>query len=99
MIASMFLLLLAVAQPGPDRIDLDPAHISVEVGETTTVTATVRSRDGTVIPDAPVRWIAMNPEVAAVDQAGQVTAVSPGEARIAARAWMASMLSLPGSPS
>ena len=86
MIASIFLLLLAGAQPGPDRIDLDPAHIAVEVGETTTVTATVRSRDGTVIPDASVRWIAMNPEVAAVDQAGQVTAVSPGEARIAARA-------------
>ncbi len=86
MIASMFLLLLAGAQTGPDRIDLDPAHVTVEVGETTTIAATVRSSDGAVIPDAPLRWIAMNPEVAAVDQAGQVTAVSPGEARIAARA-------------
>ena len=85
MIASTLLLLLAGAQAGPDRIDLDPARMTLDTGETVTVTATVWSDDGMVIADAPVRWIAMNPEVAAVDQAGQVTAVSPGEARIAAR--------------
>ena len=85
MIASTLLLLLAGAQAGPDRIDLDPARMTLDAGETVTVTATVWSDDGMVIADAPVRWIAMNPEVAAVDQAGQVTAVSPGEARIAAR--------------
>ena len=85
MIASTLLLLLAGAQTGPDRIDLDPARMTLDTGETVTVTATVWSDDGMVIADALVRWIAMNPEVAAVDQAGQVTAVSPGEARIAAR--------------
>ncbi len=85
MIASTLLLLLAGVQAGPDRIDLDPARMTLDTGETVTVTATVWSDDGMVIADAPVRWIAMNPEVAAVDQAGQVTAVSPGEARIAAR--------------
>ena len=85
MTASTLLLLLAGLQAGPDRIDLDPARMTLDAGETVTVTATVRSGDGMVIADAPVRWIAMNPEVAAVDQAGQVTAVSPGEARIAAR--------------
>ena len=85
MTASTLLLLLAGVQAGPDRIDLDPVRMALDAGETVTVTATVWSDDGTVIADAPVRWIAMNPEVAAVDQAGQVTAVSPGEARIAAR--------------
>ena len=85
MIASILPLLLAGAQAGPDRIDLDPAQMTLDAGETVTVTATVRSREGTVIADAPVRWIAMNPEVAAVDGTGRVTAVSPGEARIAAR--------------
>ena len=85
MTTSTLLFLLAAAFPGPDRIDLDPSSMTIDAGETTTVTATVYHEDGTVLPDAPLRWITMNPEVAAVDQAGQVTGVSPGEARIAAR--------------
>ena len=80
------LLLLANALPGPDRIELDPATMTIDAGETVSVTATAYDEDGTVLADPPVRWIAMNPEVAQVDQAGQVTGVSPGEARIAARA-------------
>jgi len=85
MTTSTILLLLAGAQMGPDRIDLDPAGLTLDAGETVTVTATVRDENGSVLADAPIRWIAMTPEVAAVDQAGQVTAVSAGEARIAAR--------------
>ena len=85
MTTSTVLLLLAGIQPGPDRIDLDPSALILEAGDAVTVTATVRDAGGAVLADAPVRWIAMTPEVAAVDQAGQVTAVSPGEARIAAR--------------
>ena len=85
MTTSAVLLLLAGVQAGPDRIDLDPSQMTLDAEETVTVTATVRSADGAVLADAPVRWIAMNPEVAVVDQSGQVTAVSPGEARIAAR--------------
>ena len=85
MTTSAVLLLLAGVQAGPDRIDLDPSRMTLDAGETVAVTATVRSADGAVLADAPVRWIAMNPEVATVDQEGLVTAVSPGEARIAAR--------------
>ena len=85
MTAPTILFLLAATLSGPDRIDLDPSSVTVDAGETVTVTATVRHEDGTVLPDAPVRWIATNPEVAAVDQSGRVTGVSPGEARIAAR--------------
>ena len=80
------LLLLATALPGPDRIELDPATMTIDAAETVSVTATAYDEDGTVLADPPVRWIAMNPEVAQVDQAGQVTGISPGEARIAARA-------------
>lgn len=85
MTTSTVLLLLAGIQPGPDRIDLDPSSLILDAGETVTVTATVRDADGAALADAPVRWIAMTPEVAVVDQAGQVTAVAPGEARVAAR--------------
>ena len=85
MTTSTVLLLLAGIQPGPDRIDLDPSSLILDAGEAVTVTATVRDANGAALADAPVRWIAMTPEVAVVDQAGQVTAVSPGEARVAAR--------------
>ncbi|MDE2974175.1 MAG: Ig-like domain-containing protein [Gemmatimonadota bacterium] len=85
MTAPTILFLLAATLFGPDRIDLGPSSVTVDAGETVTVTATVRHEDGTVLPDAPVRWIATNTEVAAVDQSGRVTGVSPGEARIAAR--------------
>ena len=86
MTTSTLLLLLATTLPGPDRIELTPASMTIDAGETVTVTATAYDEDGTELPDPPVRWIAMNPEVAQVDQAGQVTGISPGEARIAARA-------------
>ena len=86
MTTTTLLLLLAATLPGPDRIELTPASMTIDAGETVSVTATAYDEDGTMLPDPPVRWIAMNPEVAAVDQAGQVTGVSPGEARIAARA-------------
>ena len=85
MTTSALLMLLAGVQTGPDRIDLDPSSLTLDAGETATVTATVHDESGTVLAEAPVLWIAMTPEVAAVDQSGQVTAVSPGEARIAAR--------------
>jgi len=86
MTMSTLILLLATTFTGPDRIELTPASMTIDAGETVSVTATAYDEDGTVLPDPPVRWIAMNPEVAAVDQTGQVTGVSPGEARIAARA-------------
>ena len=80
------LLLLTTILPGPDRIELTPASMTIDAGETISVTATAYDEDGTLLPDPPVRWIAMNPEVAQVDQAGQVTGIAPGETRIAARA-------------
>ena len=86
MTTTTLLLLLATALPGPDRIELNPASMTIDAGETISVTATAYDEDGTLLPDPPVRWITMNPEVAQVDQAGQVTGIAPGETRIAARA-------------
>ena len=85
MTTTALLLVLAGAQAGPDRIDLDPSNLTLDAGQTATVAATVRDETGAVLDAAPVFWIAMNPEVAQVTQSGVVTAVSPGEARIAAR--------------
>ena len=85
MTTSTLLLLLATVQAGPDRIDLDPSRLTLDAGDTATVTATVRADDGSVLADATVNWFTLTPEIVAVNQAGQVTAVSPGEGRIAAR--------------
>ena len=86
MTTSAFLLLLAGVQAGPDRIELDPASLTLDVGETANVTATVFDESGTVLADAPLLWMMMSPEVVEVDQNGRVWAVGPGEGRIAARA-------------
>ena len=85
MTTSTLLLLLATVQAGPDRIDLEPSRLTLDAGDTATVTATVRADDGSVLADATVNWFTLTPEIVAVNQAGQVTAVSPGEGRIAAR--------------
>ena len=85
MTTTALLMVLAGIQTGPDRIDLDPSSLTLEAGERATVTATVRDEAGAALADAPVLWMSMTPEVAQVDQSGIVTAISPGEGRIAAR--------------
>ncbi len=91
MIAPAALLLAAAfqatppAQPPAARVDVEPDRATLEVGETVALVATAASADGSVLDGATVTWFAMVPEVASVDQAGRVTAVSPGEARIGVR--------------
>ena len=86
MTTTALLMVLAGIQTGPDRIDLDPSSLTLDAGETATVAATVRDEAGTALADATVLWMSMTPEVAQVDQSGNVMAISPGEGRIAARA-------------
>ncbi len=85
MTTTALLMVLAGIQTGTDRIDLDPSSLTLDSGDRATVTATVRDEAGAVLADAPVLWMSMTPEVAQVDQGGVVTAISPGEGRIAAR--------------
>ena len=86
MTTTALLVVLAGIQTGPDRIDLDPSSLTLDAGERAAVAATVRDEAGAVLADAPVLWMSMTPEVAQVDQSGNVMAISPGEGRIAARA-------------
>ena len=73
-------------QVAPARVDPEPARIALEAGESAVVEAAVFGAEGSVLDGMAVTWLALAPEVAQVDQDGRVTAVSPGEARVAARA-------------
>ena len=72
---------LSVIIPVTD-VSLNKTSTTIARGETETLTATVKP-DGT---GSTVEWTSSNPSVAAVDQRGEVTAVSAGNATITATA-------------
>ncbi len=85
--------------PSPPPPAVPPPAATVEVaptsvvfkslGDTETLAATVRSRDGAVLPNASVTWASSDPAVASVD-AGTVTALSNGETSVTATSGAAS---------
>ena len=64
-------------------VKLDNSSVSLKVGETTNLKATVSPSTAT---NKSVTWESSTPGVATVDQNGKVTAVSPGEAIITVKA-------------
>lgn len=71
----------AVVEVG--AVALDREELTLEVGETATLVATVSPADAT---DKSVRWNSSNPEVVSVSQSGVVTAVAVGTATVYAQA-------------
>jgi uncharacterized protein YjdB len=63
-------------------VRIEPRTVSLRVGETRELTATVQLSDGTLSPN--VGWTSTNRAVALVSGAGLVTAVGPGRATITA---------------
>ena len=64
-------------------VTLDPTELSLFTGESETLTAKVLPETAT---DKSVTWESSNPDVATVDQSGNVKAVAPGTATITATA-------------
>ena len=64
-------------------VKLDKSSVSLKVGETTNLKATVSPSTAT---NKSVTWESSNTAVATVDQNGKVTAVAPGEATITVKA-------------
>ncbi len=62
-------------------IDLDRSKVSLEIGQTASLTATVRPRNAT---DKTVVWSSDDESIASVDQQGLVTGVAEGETTITA---------------
>lgn len=65
-------------------VTLDSSSVSLEVGQSTTVRATVRDAGGHVL-QRPVTWISDNPAIARVGSTGVITAAGLGVTGITAR--------------
>jgi hypothetical protein len=73
------------AGPRPARVDVTPARLEVEVGQTKKFSATAFDDDGYRLDVKPTAWFAAPFDVAAAtDENGSVTFYLPGEVRIGA---------------
>ncbi len=72
-----------MVKPGPiTRIDIEPVKTALVVGATTKLFAIARSSEGNPRSDVSINWTSSKPDVAAVDAAGVVMAMSPGQTTI-----------------
>ena len=65
-------------------ITVSPATITLRVSNQRVFTAVVKNSSGAVMTGRTVRWSSSNSSIAAVDQTGNVIALTPGTAAIAA---------------
>jgi uncharacterized protein YjdB len=75
---------LTVVVPSPSRVVVIPEMARLTRGSRTKLAAEVRDQLGNVLPSASVSWSSMNPTVATVSSAGEVTAVGEGTALVRA---------------
>lgn len=68
------------------EIEVIPALLQALVDDQSPLAIELRDMDGNLLPDRPVRWASLDPQVASVDDQGVVTAVGPGQALITATA-------------
>ncbi|HEU4629955.1 MAG TPA: Ig-like domain-containing protein [Gemmatimonadaceae bacterium] len=73
---------LEVLRKRVGRVTLSASSTEGEVGDTLTVTATVRAADDEVLEDRDVSYTSSAPDVATVDAAGRVIGRGPGSATI-----------------
>lgn len=75
---------VTVASPPVASVTVQPSAASVQVGATTTLTATAKDASGTVVTTAPITWNSSNTSVATVSGSGVVTGRAVGTATISA---------------
>jgi hypothetical protein len=74
-----------MVKPGPvTHIDIEPVKTPLVVGATTKLSAVARGSEGNPRSDVQINWTSSKPDVATVDAAGVVTAISPGQTTISA---------------
>ena len=72
-------------------ITVAPPSVSITVGQTSQLSATVKDASGATIAGAPVSWSVDNPGVATVSSTGLVTGISAGSATVTASSGPAHM--------
>lgn len=68
----------------PARVDISPARLEAEVGQSLRFTAQGFDEDGGRLDDKPSSWFATPFDLAAADENGAVTLYAPGEVRVGA---------------
>ncbi|HEX6815142.1 MAG TPA: Ig-like domain-containing protein [Gemmatimonadaceae bacterium] len=81
---------IVVQPPVAASVQVSPGATTLVVGDSTTLTATVKDSSGAVISGAPVTWSSDNTAAATVSAAGVVKAVGAGGATITAKSGNAS---------
>ena len=75
---------ITVIPPPVASVEVTPADLELEAGETATLTATLRDAAGNALTGRSVVWASSATGVATVDAEGLVTAVAPGQAVLTA---------------
>ncbi len=73
------------AAPVVTTVDVTPPSAAPFMGDTLSLTATVKDQHGTVMAEKTVSWSSGNPALATVDATGRVIAVAPGSVTITAQ--------------
>jgi uncharacterized protein YjdB len=77
----------SIGPPGPPTvasIEIVPSTLSMAVGETAQLAATVRAEDGSVLTDRSITWATSDAAIAGVDGSGTVTGMGGGQATLTA---------------
>jgi uncharacterized protein YjdB len=75
---------ITVSQSAVATVAVVPSPLSMTVGQTTQLTATLKDALGSVLSGRTVSWSSSNSAVATVSPQGMLTAVAPGSATISA---------------
>ena len=77
----------SVGPPGPPAVasvEIVPSSLTMTVGETAQLAATVRAEDGSVLTGRSITWTTSDAAVAGVDGSGLVTGLAGGQATLTA---------------
>jgi len=81
---------VTVTTPDAASIDLGSSEVSIEVGENTQMSATVRDSNGNALGGQSIVWASGDAGVASVDAAGSILGVGVGSTTVTATAGSAS---------
>lgn len=81
---------VTVTTPDPASVELSAAELTIAVGETVLVSATVRDGNGNQLGGQPITWSATDPAVASVSSSGSVQGLAVGTTTITATSGAAS---------